>query len=165
MRICSREAGFVADAHACLQILYGDKILQPFATAKKGVRMIPTRSHFFAAKKVASQTNFKMADMQQSEQSQYCDVSGLLRAEIVPENAGNSALSPVSVHFDKELFLEEVRKYRCLWDVNSEGYKLRPMKQNAWIQISAVLKRDGKFNILANINNQVKIIVATLLEV
>ena len=118
--------------------------------------MIPTRSYFFAAKKFASlpsQPDFKMADMQQSEQSQCFDVSGLLRAEIVSENAGNSALSPLSENFDKEVFLEEVRKYRCLWDVNSEGYKMRPMKQNAWLQMSAVINRDGKF-ILANIQKK-----------
>ena len=66
-----------------------------------------------------------MADIQQSEQSQCFDVSRLLRAEIVPKNAGNSSLTPPSENFDKEVFLEEVRKYRCLWDVNSEGYKMR----------------------------------------
>jgi hypothetical protein len=55
-----------------------------------------------------------MADIQQSEQSQCFDVSRLLRAEIVPENAGNSSLTPPSENFDKEVFLEEVRKYRCL---------------------------------------------------
>jgi hypothetical protein len=69
-----------------------------------------------------------MVDIQQSVQSQYFDVSRLLRAEIVPENAGNSSLTPPSENFDKEVFLEEVRKYRCLsclWDVNSEGYEMR----------------------------------------
>jgi hypothetical protein len=66
-----------------------------------------------------------MVDIQQSEQSKCFDVSRLLRAEIVPKNAGNSSLTPPSENFDKEVFLEEVRKYRCLWDVNSEGYKMR----------------------------------------
>jgi hypothetical protein len=66
-----------------------------------------------------------MVDIQQSVQSQCFDVSRLLRAEIVPENAGNSSLTPPSENFDKEVFLEEVRKYRCLWDVNSEGYEMR----------------------------------------
>ena len=33
-------------------------------------RMIPTRSYFLAAKKVACQTDFKMADMQVMQQSQ-----------------------------------------------------------------------------------------------
>ena len=47
-------------------------------------------------------------------------------------------------NFDKGLFLEEVRKFRCLWDVNCESYKIRPVKQNAWLQIAAVFKRDGK---------------------
>jgi hypothetical protein len=31
-----------------------DKIREPFATAKKVVQIIPARSHFFAAKKVAT---------------------------------------------------------------------------------------------------------------
>ena len=30
-----------------------------------------------------------------------------------------------SFEFDKEMFIEEVRKYRCLWDINSESYKNR----------------------------------------
>lgn len=48
-------------------------------------------------------------------------------------------------NFDKGIFLEEVRKYRCLWDVNSDSYKMRPMKQNAWIQIATIFDRDGEF--------------------
>ena len=102
-----------------------------------------------------------MADVQQNEQSQCSGVSGLLRAEIVPENAGNSALSPLPENFDKEVFLEEVRKYRCLWDVNSEGYKMRPMKQNAWLQISAIFNRDGKFK-LANTKNELRSLCSVL---
>ena len=40
-----------------------------------------------------------------------------------------------STEFDRELFIEEVRKYRCLWDISSEVYKSRPMKQNAWSKL------------------------------
>ena len=47
--------------------------------------------------------------------------------------------------FDKEVFLEEVRKYRCLWDIASEGYKIRPMKQNAWSKIGHLFNKDGEF--------------------
>ena len=47
-------------------------------------------------------------------------------------------------NFDKGMFLEEVRKYRCLWDINNESYKIRPVKQNAWLQIASVFNRDGK---------------------
>ena len=46
--------------------------------------------------------------------------------------------------FNKEMFIEEVRKYRCLWDINSESYKNRPIKQNAWSKIAAVFNKDGK---------------------
>ena len=49
-----------------------------------------------------------------------------------------------SFEFDKEMFIEEVRKYRCLWDINSESYKNRPIKQNAWGKIAAVFNKDGK---------------------
>ena len=34
----------------------------------------------------------------------------------------NTAKKPEQL-FDKELFLEEVRKYRCLWDVSWPSYK------------------------------------------
>ena len=49
-----------------------------------------------------------------------------------------------SFEFNKEMFIEEVRKYRCLWDINSESYKNRPIKQNAWGKIAAVFNKDGK---------------------
>ena len=50
-----------------------------------------------------------------------------------------------STDFEKELFLEEIRKYRCLWDTNSEGYKSRPIKQNAWSKLSQLFNKDGKY--------------------
>ena len=43
--------------------------------------------------------------------------------------AGNE---PFSIEIEKEKFIEEVRKYRYLWDINSEAYKNRPIKQNSW---------------------------------
>ncbi len=49
-----------------------------------------------------------------------------------------------SKEFEKELFLEELRKYRCLWDINSDGYKSRPMKQNAWSKLSQLFNKDGE---------------------
>ena len=48
--------------------------------------------------------------------------------------------------FDKELFLEEVRKYRCLWYVTWPSYKERNAKANAWEKIAATFGRDGKIN-------------------
>eukprot|EP00112_Aurelia_sp_Birch-Aquarium-sp1_P006989 Seg1763.3 transcript_id=Seg1763.3/GoldUCD/mRNA.D3Y31 product="hypothetical protein" protein_id=Seg1763.3/GoldUCD/D3Y31 len=54
-----------------------------------------------------------------------------------------------SKEFEKELFLEEIRMYRCLWDTNSEGYKNRPMKQNAWSKLSQLFNKDGEYQ---NIN-------------
>jgi hypothetical protein len=41
-------------------MLYRDKIRESFATVKKGVRMISTRSLFFMAKKVATYVDFKV---------------------------------------------------------------------------------------------------------
>ncbi len=42
------------------------------------------------------------------------------KAEIVTPAA---AASPLSMEFSKELFLQEVRGYRCLWNTNSDSYK------------------------------------------
>ena len=56
---------------------------------------------------------------------------------------------PTSVEFDKEMFIEEVRKYRCLWDVNSEAYKNRLIKQNAWANIGTVFNKDGEFCVIS----------------
>ena len=47
--------------------------------------------------------------------------------------------------FHKELFIEEVRKYRCLWDLTSADYKDRNMKNNAWINIGVVFRKDSKW--------------------
>jgi hypothetical protein len=41
-------------------MLYGNKICETFATAKKAVRMICTRSHVFTAKKVATYVDLKV---------------------------------------------------------------------------------------------------------
>ena len=38
----------------------------------------------------------------------------------------------VVLKFEKEIFLEELRKYRCIWDTNYEHYKDRSMKINSW---------------------------------
>ena len=44
-----------------------------------------------------------------------------------------------------------MRKYRWLWDINSESYKIRPTKQNAWTKIEAVFNKDGEFNSTVNL--------------
>ena len=61
------------------------------------------------------------------------------------QNEEGDRPSENAIEFDKELFLEEVRKYRCLWDINSEAYKNRPIKQNAWTLIGKLFNRDGEF--------------------
>lgn len=57
---------------------------------------------------------------------------------------------PTSVEFDKELFIEEVRKYWCLWDINLEAYKNRTIKKNAWAMIETIFNKDGEFYIVYN---------------
>ena len=53
-----------------------------------------------------------------------------------------------STEVNKELFLEEVQKYRCLWDISSEVCKSRPMKQNAWSKIGQLFNKDGEFQLV-----------------
>lgn len=80
-----------------------------------------------------------MADIEEQELN--CSGSN---NETVNETSQAYAVSQPPDNFDKGMLLEEVRKYRCLWDVNSESYKIRPVKQNAWLQIASVFFRDGK---------------------
>ena len=57
----------------------------------------------------------------------------------------NTAKEPEQL-FDKELFLEELRWYRCLWGVSWPPYKERNTKANAWEKIAATFGKDGKIN-------------------
>ena len=57
----------------------------------------------------------------------------------------NTSKKPEQI-FDKELFLEEVRKYRCLWNVSWPSYKERNTKANAWEKIVATFGKDVKIN-------------------
>ena len=41
--------------------------------------------------------------------------------------------------------IEEVRKYPCVWDTKSRGFKNSVMKRNAWLKIGAELNVGGKF--------------------
>ena len=100
-----------------------------FAAAKIRVRMIST----FSRRKLSltnqisvflytSLSVFKMADIEEQELN-----SNVSNNEIVNE----TSQSQPHDNFDKGMFLEEVRKYRCLWNINNESYKIRPVKQNA----------------------------------
>ena len=51
---------------------------------------------------------------------------------------------PETTVFNKEKFLTEVQKYRCLWDTKSESYKNRIIKQNAWTKIVEAFDKEGK---------------------
>ena len=57
----------------------------------------------------------------------------------------NTAKEPEQL-FDKEPFLEEVRKYWCFWDVSWPSYKERNTKANVWEKIAATCGKDGKIN-------------------
>ena len=38
----------------------------------------------------------------------------------------------------------ELRKFKCLWDINAPSYKERLTKNNAWQMLSQLFNRDGK---------------------
>ena len=44
----------------------------------------------------------------------------------------------------KKYFLEELRQFKCLWDINVPSYKERPTKNNAWQMLAQLFNRDGK---------------------
>ena len=61
------------------------------------------------------------------------------------QSAPHSATArDTDIEFDKELFIEEVRKFRCLWDLNSSCFKDRQMKRNAWAQIGQILNKEDQ---------------------
>jgi len=60
------------------------------------------------------------------------------------EDDGVAAALHETLEFDKELFIEEVRKYNCLWDTNSKYFKDRTMKKNAWTKIGQIFHKEGK---------------------
>ena len=82
---------------------------------------------------------FKKADIEEQESK-----SSIGNNEIINDISQAYVNSQPPDNFDKAMFLEKVRKYICLWDVNSESYKIRPVKQYAWLQIASAFKRDGK---------------------
>ena len=49
-----------------------------------------------------------------------------------------------STVLDKEIFIETVRDFRCLWDTNCPAYKERQTKINAWNSLSKMFNQDGK---------------------
>ena len=50
--------------------------------------------------------------------------------------------------FDKELFLQALREYKCLWDISDSNYKNRTMKLNSWTALSLMFRQDGKLLII-----------------
>ena len=47
-----------------------------------------------------------------------------------------------------ESLIEEVRKFRCIWDPSCRAYKETPRKQLAWSEISKKLGKEGNFCIV-----------------
>lgn len=47
-------------------------------------------------------------------------------------------------HF-RAYLIEEVRKYPCVWDTKSRGFKNSVMKRNVWLKIGVELNVKGKF--------------------
>lgn len=43
---------------------------------------------------------------------------------------------------DVESFISEVKKYPELWDVNSEEYRFKKKKQQAWAQVAKLFIND-----------------------
>ena len=103
---------------------------------------------FAAAKMVPSQLYFsicvlhhfpvfKMVDIKEQESN-----SSIGNNEIINDISQAYVNSQPLDNFDKAMFLEEVRKYRCLWDVNSESYKMHGFKLPPYLKemVSFVVK-------------------------
>ncbi|XP_028418946.1 uncharacterized protein LOC114544533 [Dendronephthya gigantea] len=51
----------------------------------------------------------------------------------------------MSIDFEVELFIEEIRKLGCLWNTSLSSYKDRNAKQNAWKILSNIFNKDVEF--------------------
>lgn len=47
--------------------------------------------------------------------------------------------------FDKEMFLQALRDFKCLWDTSDANYKNRTMKLNGWKSLSQMFNQEGKY--------------------
>lgn len=45
--------------------------------------------------------------------------------------------------FDTELFIDEVQKRRCIWDMESSEYKNRALKKSAWQELVDIFSGDN----------------------
>lgn len=45
--------------------------------------------------------------------------------------------------FDTELFIDEVEKRRCIWDMECEEYKNRALKKSAWQEIVEIFSEQN----------------------
>lgn len=45
--------------------------------------------------------------------------------------------------FDTELFIDEVEKRRCIWDMECPDYKNRDLKKSAWQEIVDVFAEEN----------------------
>ena len=64
-----------------------------------------------------------------------------------PNNGDQNMLDNMaqeSGEFDKELFLQALRDFKCLWDTSDPNYKSRTMKLNAWKSLSQMFNQEGK---------------------
>ena len=46
--------------------------------------------------------------------------------------------------FGEEFFIEEIRKYPCIWDTKCMGYRDGTKKQNAWSQLCRLFNKEGR---------------------
>ena len=51
--------------------------------------------------------------------------------------------------FDKEMFLQALREFKCLWDTSDSNYKNRSMKMNASNFLSNMFNQEGKCSCIA----------------
>lgn len=62
-------------------------------------------------------------------------------------DVGDQVVVQGNVELDKELFLQALRDFKCLWDTSDANYKNRTMKLNAWGSLAQMFNQEGKYDI------------------
>ena len=80
------------------------------------------------------------------------DADSLAPQSLISTQEQDSTNNTSTLEFSKEIFLESVRQFRCLWDQNNPLYKDRNAKANACNHLSQMFRLDGQFSYFHNLN-------------
>ncbi|XP_046841156.1 uncharacterized protein LOC124435262 [Xenia sp. Carnegie-2017] len=102
--------------------------------------------------------DFNMATSNEETTEVELIITELPHSSEVDSQSQKSNFSVEGNTFDKEMFLQALREYKCLWDTSDPNYKNRNMKVNAWNALSSLFNQEVAFlqKIYKNLKDSLK---------